>query len=263
MKPTRLAPLLLALASAGAQAGCAREFSVGISELGYSAYLQGGQWQGIAPELVAELARRSGCRLKLSPRPRARVVHEFEQGQLDVITSSIQAPDRDRVGHFLPYAYTELDLIVIGDTTPRGLDELRQRHDIKLGVVRGVRLGSGLSAAVDAMLASRQAEYSPDFDNLVAKLGAGRVQAALIPNAIHAKMRRDGRLPAQAVTIDLPEAPAEVIGLYLNRSNFSAEDVRLLQRHLDALRREGWVQAAYARHLGEAEAQRLFRNAAR
>ena len=255
--------LLLALAAAGAQASYARELSVGISDLGYSAYLQDGQWHGIVPELMAELAQRTGCQLKLSQRPRARVLLEFEQGQLDVITSSMQAPERDRVGHFLPYAYTELDLIVVGDATPHSIAELRRHRDIKLGVVRGVRLGEALSAAVDDMLASRQAEYSPDFDNLVAKLGAGRIQAAVIPNAIHAKMRRDGRLPAQAVTVDLPEAPAEVIGLYLNRKNLPAEDVRLLQRHLDALRREGWVQATYARYLGEAEVRRLFKNEAR
>lgn len=252
--------LLLVLASAGARAGCTRELSVGISDLGFSAYLQRGEWRGITPELMAELARRSGCRLTLSPRPRARVVHEFEQGQLDVITSSMQAPERDRVGHFLPYAHTELDLIVIGETVPRSLGELRQRPDLKLGVVRGVRLGRVLGAVVDGMLASRQAEYSPDFDNLAAKIGAGRVlQAALIPSTIHAKMRRDGQLPSRAVAVDLPEAAAEPIGLYLNRRNVTADDVQLLQRHL---RREGWIQATYARHVGEAEARRLFRNEA-
>lgn len=254
--------LLLACATAGAQAACQRELSVGISELGFGAYLQDGQWQGMAPDLIAELARRSGCKLKLAPRPRARVLLEFEQGQLDIITSAMQAPDRDRVGHFLPYAYAELDLVFNGDAPPRTLDELRQRPEAKLGVVRGVRVGR-LKEAVDAMLASRQAEYSPDFDNLVAKLNAGRLQAAIIPNVIHAKMRRDGVLPANAVTVDLQESPPEVIGLYLNRANLGAEDVQLLQRHLDAMRREGWVQASYGRYVSEAEVKRLFRSEAR
>lgn len=255
------AALLLALAATGAQAACAREFSVGVSDLGFSAFVQDGRWQGVVPELVAELARRSGCRLKLSPRPRARVLMEFEQGQIDVITSSMQAPDRDRVGHFLPYAYTELDLVVVDDSLPLSFDELRQRRDVRLGTVRGVRLGP-LQATVDAMLATRQAEYSPDFDNLAAKLAAGRLQAAIIPSVIHAKMRRDGQLPPKALTADLLEGPPEAIGLYLNRAQMPAQDVQLLQRHLDALRREGWVQATYARHLGEAEARRLFRSEA-
>lgn len=253
--------LLLALAASGVQANCSREFSVGISDLGFGAYQQDGQWQGMAPDLMAELARRSGCRLKLTPRPRARVLLEFEQGQLDIVTSAMQAPDRDKMGHFLPYAYAELDLVFVGDTLPHSLDELRQRPELKLGIVRGVRVGR-LKDAVDAMLASRQAEYSPDFDNLAAKLAAGRLQAAIIPSVIHAKMRRDGQLPAKAVTIDLPEGPPEVIGLYLNRANIPAEDVQQLQRGLDAMRREAWVQQMYVRYVGEAEMRRLFRSEA-
>lgn len=251
--------LLLALAATMAQAACSRPFQVGVSELGFGAYLVNGVWQGLAPDMINELARRSGCRLVLTERPRARVLLEFEQGQLDIITSAMQARERDKVGHFMPYAFAELDLIFLGDNPPRSLDDLRQRPELKLGTVRGVRLGR-IKEAVDAMLATRQAEHSPDFDNLAAKLAAGRLQAAIIPSVIHAKMRRDGQLPAKAVAIDLPEGPPEVIGLYLNRATVPAADVQQLQRHLDAMRREGWVQQMYARHVGEAETRRLFRN---
>lgn len=253
--------LLLALASAGARAGCAKELSVGVSELGFGAYLEDGRWQGLIPDLIAELARRSGCTLKLSARPRARVLLEFEQGRLDIVTSAMQAAERDRFGHFLPYAYAELDLIVVGVKPPRSLEELRQRPELKLGTVRGVRVGR-LKEAIDSMLASRQAEYSPDFENLAAKLAAGRLQAAIIPSVIHAKMRRDGLLPARAVVVKLPEGRPEVIGLYLSRANITPADVQLLQRELEAMRREGWVQASYVRHIGEAEARRLFRDEA-
>lgn len=254
--------LLLALAGAGAQAICARDLHVGISDLGYGAFLQDGQWRGIVPEMMAELTLRTGCRLKLAPRPRARVLLEFEQGELDIITSTMQGDDRDRIGHFMPYAYTESDLIVVSTSPPRSLDELRRRPELKVGVVRGVRLGKVLNDAVAAMLETRQAEYSPDFDNIAAKLSAGRLQAALIPSVIHSKMRHDGVMPARAVTVNLPEAPSEPIGLYVRKSVPPAE-VQLLQRHLDAMRREGWVVAAYARRVGEAEAKRLFRNEAR
>lgn len=254
--------LLLALAWAGAQAGCTRELSVGVSELGFGAYLQDGRWRGLAPDLIAELARRSGCRLNLEHRPRARVLLEFEHGQLDIITSAMQAEERDRVGHFLPYAYATLDLVILGDVAPRTLDELRQRPELKLGIVRGVRLGR-LKGAVSTMLATHQAEYSPNYDNIAAKLAAGRLQAAIIPGVIRIKLRRDGLLPAQAVTVDLPESTPEAIGLYLSRASMPAADVRLLRRHLDAMRREGWVRANYVRQVGEAETRRLFRNEAR
>lgn len=257
-----LLALLLALASAGAQAGCARELSVGISELGFGAYLQDGQWRGLVPDLLAELARRSSCHLKLAPRPRARVLLEFERGQLDLITSAMQAEERDRVGQFVPYAYTTMDLIFIGDAPPRSLKALRLQPELKLGLVHGVRLGR-LKDGVDGLLATRQVEYSPNYDNLAAKLAAGRLQAAIIPSVIHPKLRRDGLLPPKAVTVDLPENSPEAIGLYLHRANIPEPDRRLLRRHLEAMRREGWVQASYVRYVGEAETRRLFRREAR
>jgi polar amino acid transport system substrate-binding protein len=258
-----LMALLLALATASAQAACSREFSVGISELGYGAYQQGGQWLGIVPQLIAELSRRSGCQLKLATRPRARVVQEFEQGQLDMMTSALQLAERDRVGHFMPYAFTEIDLIIATDAVPRALEDWRQQPDLKLGLVRGIRLPQRLNALVEGMLASRQAELSPDYDNLAAKMAAGRLQAALIPSVIHIKLRRDGHLPAQSVVVDLAEATTDAIGLYLSRSTATAADQQLLRQHLDAMRREGWIQQLYARYVGEAEARRLFRSEAR
>lgn len=261
MKHLALATLL-ALASAAA-AGCSRDFSVGISELGYGAYQAGGQWQGIVPQLVAELGRRSGCRLQLVERPRARVVQEFEQGQLDMMTSSLQVPGRDRIGHFLPYAFTEIDLIVASAQVPRTLDAWPLRPDLKLGLVRGIRLPARLNDVLDGMIASRQAELSPDYDNLAAKIAAGRVQAALIPSVIHLKLSREGNLPAQAARVDLGEADPEPLGLYVSRSAATDEDMRLLRQHLDAMRREGWVQATYVRYLGKAETRRLFRTEAR
>ncbi|MFT7774746.1 substrate-binding periplasmic protein [Roseateles sp.] len=254
--------LVLALAPAVGQAGCTRDLSVGISELGFGAYLQDGKWRGLAPDLVAELARRSGCHVKFVSRPRARLLLEFERGQLDLITSAMRAEERDRVGQFLPYAYATMDLIFVGDSPPRSLEALRRRPDLKLGIVRGVRLGR-LKDGVDALLAARQAEYSPDYDNLAAKLSAGRLQAAIIPSVIHAKLRRDGLLPAHAVTVDLPENSPEAIGLYLHRANIPQVDQQQLQRHLEAMRREGWVQASYVRYVGEAETRRLFRSEAR
>lgn len=257
------AALLLALAAASASAACSREFSVGISELGYGAYQQGGLWQGIVPQLISELSRRSGCQLRLASRPRARVVQEFEQGQLDMMTSSLQAPDRERIAYFLPYSFTEIDLILGHNKLPRSLEDWHSRPELKLGLVRGVRLSKRLNAIVEDMLASRQAELSYDYDNLAAKIAAGRIQAGLIPSVIHIKLRRDGRLPAKTVTVDLPENGTDALGLYLNRSTATEQDAQLLRQHLDAMRREGWVQAVYARYVGDAEARRLFRNEVR
>ncbi|HEY8876368.1 MAG TPA: transporter substrate-binding domain-containing protein [Roseateles sp.] len=260
----RLALALLAFAVAqAAVAGCSRELQVGVSDLGYSAFQRDGRIQGVVPDLLDELARRSGCKLTMRYMPRARVLLDFEHGEIDMLTSAMRAADRDRLGHFLPYAFTELDLIAASPQAPQSLKAFASRPGLKLGLVRGVRLGEALEEQVAPLLASRQAEYSPDFNNLAAKLVAGRIQAAIIPNMIHAKLSREGGLPAQAVVVDLPEAGTEPIGFYLNRATVSDDDVQQLQAQIALLRREGWIQQLYARYVGEAEAKRLFRSEAR
>ncbi|RYE97191.1 MAG: transporter substrate-binding domain-containing protein, partial [Oxalobacteraceae bacterium] len=208
-------------------------------------------------ELISELARRSGCEFKLLPLPRAREMLEFQQGQLDILTSVSQSPDRDRAGLFLPYAYGEWAMLALPGG-PRQLEELRQNTAFKLGVVRGMRL-SWLQDTVNGLAAAGQVEFSPDFYNLVAKLNAGRVQAVLLPSVIVAWMRQDGQLPAEVVRLELPGSAPDPIGLYVSHDTVPLRDVKLLQRHLDAMRREGWMRANYVRYVGEAETKRLFR----
>ena len=257
MSLTRTAFALLALSLAQAAAACSRELRVGISELGYGVYLNDGQWQGIVPDLVAELSQRSGCQLRLVSRPRARLLMEFDQGQLDIVTTAVRTAERDRVGWFLPYSYAVQDLIVVGDPIPLSLEELRRLPDARLGLVRGVRLGRRLNEQVSAMLTSHQAEYSPDFDNLAARLAAGRLKAALIPNVIYAKLKDDRKLPARVTTVRLAESQLEPLGLYVNRRHVSEEDLQQVAHHLEALKHDGRMVAAYLRHVGEIETRRL------
>ncbi|RZJ06864.1 MAG: ABC transporter substrate-binding protein [Rubrivivax sp.] len=248
--------LFLALASAGAQAGCAREFNVGMPEPSVGAYIEKGEWRGLLPEMLDELARRSGCSFKLLPLPRARMVLQFDQGELDVLTSVTQTPERDSKGRYMPYAFGALTIIVTRSDV-HTVDDLRRRPELKLGTVRGLRLGR-LQGAVDS-LPTNQVEYSANFSNLIAKLTAGRLQAAVLPSVVEAKMRLDGQLPVNSARLELPGITPEVVGLYLSHRVTEA-DFELLQRHLDAMRREGWIRARYVHYVGETETKRLFRN---
>lgn len=263
MLPSRPALVLLALAAGQAAAGCSRELRVGVSDLGYSAFQRDGRIQGVAPDLLDELARRSGCKLTMHYASRARVMLDFENGELDMLTSAIRTPERDRIGHFVPYANTRLDLVVASAKGPRSLAALGEHADFKLGVVRGTRLGDALEAQITPLQVSHQVEYSPDYNNLAAKLVAGRIQAAIFPSLIHIRLGREGGLPPRSLVVELPDVALEAVGVYLNRGNVTDEDVQQLQAQIAQLRREGWIQQLYARYVGDTEARRLFKTEAR
>ncbi|MFG6486921.1 substrate-binding periplasmic protein [Roseateles sp. BYS78W] len=244
---------------AAAQASCDRPLKVAVSDLGLGSYQEQGQIRGLIPDLVNELQTRTGCPFQLVFLPRARALLDFDRGAVDIITSMLRTPERDRVGAHLPYGYTKHDLLVVPEaaTGLRGLADIVRRPELTLGVVRGIRTNSRIDAHLEQLLAIRRAEYSPDFTNLGAKLAARRVQVALMPNAVHVKMRRDGTLPADLVIVDEPEARPQVLGLYVNRQAVPVRTIALLDQRLTEMVKTGWVRQCYAQHFGEAETRRM------
>ena len=87
---------------------------------------------------------------------------------------------------------------------------------------------------------------------------AGRIQAAIVPNAMHVKLRRDGLVPADAALVDVPEATPQQLGLYVNRQRVTAPMIVQLERPLAAMVSSGWVRQTYVRHMGEAETRRMY-----
>jgi len=245
--------------SAVAQARCDRPLKVAVSDLGLGSYLDQGQIRGLIPDLVNELQSRTGCPFELVFLPRARALADFDRGGVDIITSIMRTPERDRIGAFLPYGTTKHDLLVVPEAAAglRGLADIVRRPELTLGVVRGIRTNSRIDAHLEQLLAIHRAEFSPDFANLAAKLAARRVQVALMPNAVHVKLRREGTLPANLVIVDEPEARPQVLGLYVNRQAVPAPVVTLLDNRLAEMVRTGWVRQCYVKHFGEAETRRM------
>lgn len=253
----------LACGAAWAQAHCGRPLLVAVSDLGLGAYQEQGQWRGIIPDLVQELQTRSGCALKLVALPRARALLDFDRGEVDILTSVMRTPERDRVGAFLPYGYTKHDLLVLPEHAA-GIDSLAdvvRRPELTVGVVRGIRTNSRIDAQLEQLLVIRRVEYSTDYTGLSAKLTARRIQAALVPNALHVKLRRDGLVPPDVALVDVPEARPQRLGLYVNRSTVTAPMIVQLERPLAAMVSSGWVRQTYVRHLGEAETRRMYQAA--
>jgi len=254
--------LLLTLVQAlPARAQCERPYQVGVSPLGWAVFERERRLQGIVPDLMQALEARSGCTLVLALRPRARVLLEFSAGQLDLITSSLPTPERDAVGQFVPYAFTELDLVV-RDSVPRHVDtatKLLSQDGLNLGLVRGVHQGPGLAPVIARLSELGRVELASDFENLAVRLNAGRFDAAIYPSAIHTKQIHDGLLDARVRVIDIPESEPLAIGVYLQRQSISEADRRRLETALRQIVQDGVVEAIYRKYLSADEVRRLFK----
>jgi polar amino acid transport system substrate-binding protein len=230
-----------------------------VSALGWGAFQQDGVWRGIVPDLLQLLERRSGCTLQLLERPRARVMLDFQNGELDIVTSAQRTGDRDAVGDYLSYAYSGFDLVLHPKEAPvNSVAALLARPALRVGLVRGIQLSPRLMRAIDSLLERQRIEWARDFANLSARLQAERFGAAIFPTVIHGKLRHEGTLSAQFRVQPLRDDPPQPIGLYLQRNTLSPNQRQRLTEALQELLREDRIESIYARYLGAEATRRLF-----
>lgn len=257
----RRRPLLPWLAAwpAGAAAVCERPLQAGVSALGWAVYEDEGRLRGFAIDLLRRLAETSGCRIEPSLRPRARVMLDFQNAQLDIVTSSLRNADRDLGGDYEPYAYTGYEIVAHPDVAPRvdSLASVEQDPRLTLGLVRGAQLPGAVGPILERMVAAGRVEWAVDFSNLALRMQRDRIPVGVFPTAIHLKLSHDGELPARFLARPLPESPPQLIGMYFSRRLPAASRERL-RSHLRTLVRSGEVQRIYARYLGEATTRRMF-----
>ncbi|MFN4117156.1 MAG: substrate-binding periplasmic protein [Inhella sp.] len=254
---------LLALAGFSAlpvRASCKRPLIAGVSPLGYAVFEAEGALRGFAVDIVRRVGQGVNCKIALSLRPRARVMLDFQRGELDLVTSSLRNPERDLVGDFEPYAYSGYELIVHPSIAERlqRIGEVEAMTRISLGLVRGVQLPGPVGPLVERLAVARRIEWAVDFQNLAARMAAGRVLVGVFPTAIHTKLLQDGELPANLIVRPLPESPPQPVGMYLNRQRLTVAQRERLRTALRRLVHSGEVQRIYTRYLGAEATQRMF-----
>lgn len=189
---------------------------------------------GIDADLIAELARRSGCRFEASVRPRDEIWRMLESGDLEMGTSGVATPRRRTFTYLLPYVYLRNKLIVpeeLGD-----VQSLEDFHDVpgaRIGVIAGYRHGPYIDAMLRILRGEgRVVEFHDDTTRFTALLN-GEVEAAIghelnLEGAVSHRRERE-----RFRVMDVMRGPATPHHLMLSRKRFtpaqSAEWLRLIE----------------------------------
>jgi len=196
---------------------------------------------GIDPDVVAELARRTGCRFELSVMPRADIWKALQSGDLDMATSGIASAERRAIAYFIPYLYLRNKLILpryLGDD----LGSLEAFHDMpgaRVGVIAGYRHG----AYIDTMLRmlrseGRVREYRDDAARFSALLN-GEVEGVIGHEMNLRSAILDPQQRNKFRVIDVTPGPAVGLGLVLGRKRFTSAQSAQWQREIDAMWLDG------------------------
>lgn len=239
---------------------CPERTVVGISDLGYSSYQQNGELRGAGVEVMREVGRRTGCAVKFAWFPRSRLFAQLENDRIDMTVSSLRSPERDRTGQFVPYVYTQFELLlstrVAGSFT--SLNDFVERSDARLNLVRGTVYSAEVNALLEKLAQAGRLEYVPDYDVVFRKIAARRADGTLAPPVIY--MWHLGRLgiAGQVRQLILPESPRQLAGLYLSQHNLSREVRNAYAQAIRAMLEDGSIVRIYERNIGAAATRRLY-----
>jgi polar amino acid transport system substrate-binding protein len=231
----------------------------GLSDLGYSAYRDGVAFRGSTVDILAEMHKRTGCEFNIEWYPHGRLYAQFFNRQLELTGASLRTAERDQHGVWLPYSYTQFELLLT-KTTPgkfRSLAEFVDHSSARLNVTRGVSYSPETQAQMDRLQKLGRLEYVNDYGVVFRKILAGRAEGTLAPPAIHVLHQREFKMLGKMTGTPFAESPRALVGMYVSKS----VPAQVLHVYIGALRAmviDGTVQKIYERYLGEEITRQIF-----
>ncbi len=251
---TWIAALAAAAACLAAPAQACGSYTVGLYEYSALYYRDAqGRWAGIDKEVVEELARRSGCKLRTSTESRVRIWALIAAGQMDMTVSALRTPERELLVEFIPYIesrqYVVLRPALAGAlTTPAAFLADSKR---RLIVVRGYAFTPTLEAWIATLRTQGRIDDAPDQPTALRIFKAGRGDAVVLSAHSLASARRAD--PAFASFVALSYAPQErsIGALALSRQRVPQPDRDRMRNAMDEMLRDGTMESIKRRHLGD------------
>ena len=135
------------LAGSAAAASCG-PYTVAMYEHGALYYRSGEQWAGIDKDIVDELARRTGCELRMTRDSRIRIWTMLKDGTLDMTMSGISTPEREGFARFTPYLQSRNMLLLRNEVARHAatLEQFAAQPELKIAVIKGFRHGATYDA---------------------------------------------------------------------------------------------------------------------
>lgn len=237
-----------------ATAGCSRVINVPIAPVGLSVFvLPDGSVNGVYPEVLRSAASKEGCEFEFSVVPRARLEAMFENGRADMLIPASRSAARDAYGIFVPLVYSRPTLISVRSDRLiiRSAQELVERREVKVGIVRGFDFGAAYQALIQDLTRQGRIVMEVDAASVARLLQSNTIDMTIMaPSILVGAMHAD---PKAAALIDklhsqpIDDLPWGDSGAYLSKSGLGEADRNALREILEQSARSGSVWRAFQR----------------
>ena len=243
-----LGALLFVLCGLGSAAAagpdCSRPFTLALHEHGllYSAETD----TGIDKDFADELMRRSGCKIGVSPMPRARIWQLIESGALDFSLSGIASAERNRFAGFAWYFSNKYYLLTRKDTGVRQLADFERGERFQLGVIRSFRYSAAANRLLDQLLAANRVSQASGLAPLYQALLVNRIQGMIVePFDYPALEEKNIRGVTNIIEFNDPALPH---GLIMSKKSLPAAEQEKWRALVNDMRADGCVRRIFEKY---------------
>ena len=236
-----------------AAAGCSRNIIVPIAPIGLSVFVAGdNSISGVYPEILRTVGLKEGCAFELSVVPRARLDLLFESGRADLLIPASRTPSRDESGIFVPLIQSRATLISVASDrlVIRNAQELIDRYDIKVGLVRGFDFGPAYLTLVKELTRQGRVVLDVDAASIARTLQNGAIDMTIMaPSILVGAMQADPKaagLLEKLRSEPIDELPWGDSGAYISK-NVGEADRSALKDMLERAGKSGAVWKAFQR----------------
>lgn len=234
-------------------AACSRLIETPLAAVGLSVTVDGRLAGGVYPELLRGFAKE-GCEFTFNVVPRARQEVMFEAGKADLLIPASRSVRRDQFGLFVPLIFVRATLISLRSERPAitSLDELRERKDLRVALVRGFDYGDAYRSLLSTLREQRRLSLEVDALAVARSLAAGMsdltiMAPSILVGAISAEPRYQALLERLRYE-PVEELPWADSGAYLSKAGLNASDRETLRELLERSAKSGEVWKAFQRN---------------
>ncbi len=253
-----LTGLLAVLGASGAltaHAGCSRTIQLPVAPIGLSVFEAADKSiRGVYPDVLRSMASKEGCEFVFSMVPRARLEALFEAGRADMLVPASRSSARDAHGLFIPLIQSRATLVSLSADRLqlRSAQDLIERKEIRVGVVRGFDFGPNYQALIKELSAQGRLVSDVDAASIARLLQNNVVDVTIMaPSILVGTLHVD---PKSAGLIDklrsepIEELPWGESGIYLSKTALNEADRLALQELMERAARTGMVWKAFQRY---------------
>ena len=207
---------------------------------------------GIDKDLFDELARRTGCQLRMVVESRVRIWDQMRRGGVQMTLSALMSPERREIAEMVPYAQGRYPVLMRRELAARipSIAAFEADTRLKLLDVRGYVHGPTIDAWVAHMRSQGRLVETGDFKTAARMMRAGRADALLALPSGWGIAQAAFDDPDELVPVDVTPNERHPVALAMLHSMPDADRQRL-KRALTGMLADGKVHEILKRHLGD------------